>query len=1040
MNLNNETEYRDRFIQAGKTNKLKFIEKLRWFKNTSNIAKFEEPLKLSFELLLNTNPEVEGCGCNKVIMIITDGASENAEEVFKKFNWENGRRVRVFTFLIGRDMTDPRQVEWMACANDGKYFHVATLADVNEHIHEYIPVLSRPMALMGVHETTWSNVFVGHLDKELKIAVARPAFKTKESLLAKVDLKKSEVKKKKKKIRKTTMPLPTTTVGYMLRDDGMSYDEYTQNDDDGYDSESGSNDESNNSNINENNENNENLDENEEAEASRSGESQTKREDIIDEQIDEAEPEELEEEHDHESTEKIIKTQQVLLGVVGVDVPVLRLISKVSPKYQMGVGIYIIMLDNNGFVVFHPSVKKEISKGEFDFKGTSHSIDLDKFEIPIGNDDDFEQLEHEMIDQMTGNKTLDNWKREGLRVIRRRTEYVYTSVSNTPFSVAIASPDSFGRYYIDLPSEKEKELEQRIRELLKNKYESNIQLYNCSYNYLKLSERLLHPKHFSDYCIRYLFQDPDQVLAIKYDLVMHDMYYNSYNFSIFTEHPNLVKSSFYGTYSGITFYLPVTVFRPKSNSSDASNSSSHSNASTSSTTHADSVHGTFVGGEATAGSVLIDNDYYEMYNQSLNLFSTESNKHTYSFEKHYYTRAIELTDYLRTQHKSNENMIIYFLNETSKDARLDTLNAAIPVWLEKVPAAVAGVVYDGRIIQDMLFNMPPLNCDSSDTCLNICNKQAMDINVTCYLVDEHGIVVLSSSEQHSIIGKPLYVINPWLMLQLEIEGVYDLIIPGNRLQDCSKPPKTISGASSITNFFGFVLKSLALALVNSLSLLLSFFLRLISSSFYYIVSSKDCYFSLLGIGVGSPYSPLAHAQSLASKMKKLEMINQNEFRIRNSHCSYFGIYSFNLIKWKSMDPTEIKTWCNSSALIQRSYMAGYVRNSNLLMLVVENEHEVSKCGAIEMLIKQRPPIWSSRLKATETQMSSSSNNDNNNSNKSEKKNYTINRYRKYPKYCHNYYPNETLVFSSSNKLNHFSLANLIKCSLIYLLVQAVLSG
>ena len=121
-------------------------------------------------------------------MVLTDGASENSEEVFKKYNWQRGRQVRVFTFLIGRDMTDPRQIQWMACANDGKYFHVSTLTDVNEHVHEYIPVLSRPMALLGHHETTWSNVFVGHLDKELKIAVARPAFKTRESLLAKLDL------------------------------------------------------------------------------------------------------------------------------------------------------------------------------------------------------------------------------------------------------------------------------------------------------------------------------------------------------------------------------------------------------------------------------------------------------------------------------------------------------------------------------------------------------------------------------------------------------------------------------------------------------------------------------------------------------------------------------------------------------------------------------------------------------------------------------------------------------------------------------------
>lgn len=46
---------------------------------------------------------------------------------------------------------------------------------------------------------------------------------------------------------------------------------------------------------------------------------------------------------------------------------------------------------------------------------------------------------------------------------------------------------------------------------------------------------------------------------------------------------------------------------------------------------------------------------------------------------------------------------------------------------------------------------------------------------------------------------------------------------------------------------------------------------------------------------------------------KLQMeTSQVEFRIKNSHCSYFGIYSFNLTKWRSLEPSEIRTWCNST--------------------------------------------------------------------------------------------------------------------------------
>ncbi|KAK2145366.1 hypothetical protein LSH36_683g02013 [Paralvinella palmiformis] len=44
--------------------------------------------------------------------------------------------VRVFTFLIGREVGDSRQVHWMACSNKGYYSHISTLADVHEHVQE----------------------------------------------------------------------------------------------------------------------------------------------------------------------------------------------------------------------------------------------------------------------------------------------------------------------------------------------------------------------------------------------------------------------------------------------------------------------------------------------------------------------------------------------------------------------------------------------------------------------------------------------------------------------------------------------------------------------------------------------------------------------------------------------------------------------------------------------------------------------------------------------------------------------------------------
>ena len=69
-------------------------------------------------------------------MLITDGAPETYEQLFEEYNWPDKQvcfysdylyprfmlyvlQIRVFTYLIGREVGDSRQVEWMACSNKG---------------------------------------------------------------------------------------------------------------------------------------------------------------------------------------------------------------------------------------------------------------------------------------------------------------------------------------------------------------------------------------------------------------------------------------------------------------------------------------------------------------------------------------------------------------------------------------------------------------------------------------------------------------------------------------------------------------------------------------------------------------------------------------------------------------------------------------------------------------------------------------------------------------------------------------------------------
>uniref|UniRef100_A0A3B4ZRZ6 Calcium voltage-gated channel auxiliary subunit alpha2delta 4 n=1 Tax=Stegastes partitus TaxID=144197 RepID=A0A3B4ZRZ6_9TELE len=119
---------------------------------TQTMTKYKWTLKL---LLSNG----QGSMCNQAIMLITDGAMEDFESVFEEFNWPD-RRVRVFTYLIGREMTFAQNTKWIACNNKGYYTHISTLADVQENVMEYLHVLSRPMVINHDHDIIWTEAYM----------------------------------------------------------------------------------------------------------------------------------------------------------------------------------------------------------------------------------------------------------------------------------------------------------------------------------------------------------------------------------------------------------------------------------------------------------------------------------------------------------------------------------------------------------------------------------------------------------------------------------------------------------------------------------------------------------------------------------------------------------------------------------------------------------------------------------------------------------------------------------------------------------------
>uniref|UniRef100_A0A3B4TL82 Calcium voltage-gated channel auxiliary subunit alpha2delta 4 n=1 Tax=Seriola dumerili TaxID=41447 RepID=A0A3B4TL82_SERDU len=150
-------------------------------------GKVKKAMKESFKIL----NEVLGQGslCNQAIMLITDGAMEDFQDVFEEFNWPE-RRVRVFTYLIGREMTFADNVKWIAC-NNKYYTHISTLADVQENVMEYLHVLSRPMVINHDHDIIWTEAYMDSVlfntqaqSLLLMTSVAMPVFSKKKETLS----------------------------------------------------------------------------------------------------------------------------------------------------------------------------------------------------------------------------------------------------------------------------------------------------------------------------------------------------------------------------------------------------------------------------------------------------------------------------------------------------------------------------------------------------------------------------------------------------------------------------------------------------------------------------------------------------------------------------------------------------------------------------------------------------------------------------------------------------------------------------------------
>uniref|UniRef100_G1NXE8 Calcium voltage-gated channel auxiliary subunit alpha2delta 4 n=1 Tax=Myotis lucifugus TaxID=59463 RepID=G1NXE8_MYOLU len=145
-------------VQADRDNR-KHFKQLVSELVVKGVGVVDQALREAFQILKRFQEARQGSLCNQAIMLLTDGAVEDYEPVFEKYN-QLDRKVRVFTYLIGREVTFADRMKWIACNNKGYYTQISTLADAQENVMEYLHVLSRPMVINHDHDIIWTEAYM----------------------------------------------------------------------------------------------------------------------------------------------------------------------------------------------------------------------------------------------------------------------------------------------------------------------------------------------------------------------------------------------------------------------------------------------------------------------------------------------------------------------------------------------------------------------------------------------------------------------------------------------------------------------------------------------------------------------------------------------------------------------------------------------------------------------------------------------------------------------------------------------------------------
>ncbi|XP_069358648.1 voltage-dependent calcium channel subunit alpha-2/delta-3 isoform X5 [Maniola hyperantus] len=758
--------FEDSLVQATLANLRELKLSLDNFE-TMEIANFSAALTKAFELLEIYRNNSGGANCNQAIMLVTDGVPYNYKELFERYNWKYDTPVRVFTYLIGREVkvADVREVKWMACANKGFYVHLSTLAEVRERVLEHVNVLARPLVLQREkHPVVWTPVYANVTDPKVAdyLWEQRERAEQKERFMSQ---RRDKVLFNSEQEQNRRWKITQMKQGQYSELGNSKYQLMTSVSMPVYDLRH-------NENITENVLINEAY-----------WVSVTKEHSYVNNQSQSVE----------ENGQKEMRIAR-LLGVAGTDVPLSEIQALMTP-YKVGVNGYAFMVTNNGYILIHPDLRPVFQQI---LKPSYNSVDM--IEVELFDDDrsprnfskELTALRKEIIDQKTGNKMMNvKYHMEDMkRVSRGKRHYYWTGISDSQFTLVVSIPENYGRHRITPPPTDDIH---RLSLTSKN-------ISARQYLYEKWS---VHPDWL--YCRHYerTFSSPEEELSYFLERVAkpgwrwpakprppehhknkgHERHNEGSEVRERNKAPNVTPRNEYycdhGLMQAMVYDARNTAWFNKSISESASDDKA---------TEFIQRFGYITAFLATHSGLTRWQTHPPKDHDDRNEFGKQFPR---AIDEVWYRRAVE-------QHYVDPLSFVYSVDLSTEKFPLNVSNAMVTAahavfhgdGHRKTPAAVVGFQFKHERLSEWFQNITS-SCEHSKECVT-CN---VTDNWDCYLVDSNGWIIVSedSTQTGQFFGK----IRPDIMMKLVEEEVFKTVHIIDYQAVCFREKKISNPASVI---------------------------------------------------------------------------------------------------------------------------------------------------------------------------------------------------------------------------------------------------